>query len=91
MADASAGAGHIEHPLVVRAARRLDARVAVSEDAVKTAEAGLGGSYTLLFNGVDTDQYAKAIVAYTASGSTARRTGRQCSRTHKRVSGSAKL
>ncbi len=35
--------------------RRLDARVAVSEDARKLAADALGGEYTLLFNGVELD------------------------------------
>jgi phosphatidylinositol alpha-mannosyltransferase len=38
-------------------ARRLDHRVAVSEDARSMAAEALGGEYTLLFNGVELDHY----------------------------------
>ena len=41
-------------------AKRLDVRVAVSEDAEKMARAALGGSYTVLFNGVEVPTFAKA-------------------------------
>jgi phosphatidylinositol alpha-mannosyltransferase len=48
-------------PLVHRAARRLDVRCAVSEDARATARQGLGGgAYRLLFNGVEVDHFATA-------------------------------
>ncbi|MEZ5141990.1 MAG: glycosyltransferase family 4 protein [Acidimicrobiales bacterium] len=48
-------------PIVHRAARRLDVRCAVSEDAREAARLGLGGGdYRLLFNGVEVDQFAKA-------------------------------
>jgi phosphatidylinositol alpha-mannosyltransferase len=47
-------------PLVVAAAKRLDVRCAVSVDALSVAAANLGGSYELVFNGVELDQYAKA-------------------------------
>ena len=40
--------------------RRLDQRVAVSEDARQLAQGYLGGEYTLLFNGIEVDHFAKA-------------------------------
>lgn len=46
-------------PLVRRAANRLDVRCAVSEDARDTAAAALGGTYELLFNGVEVDHFRK--------------------------------
>jgi phosphatidylinositol alpha-mannosyltransferase len=45
--------------------RRLDLRCAVSEDAEKMARSALGGSYTLLFNGVEVSSFAKATPAPT--------------------------
>jgi phosphatidylinositol alpha-mannosyltransferase len=45
---------------VRRVARRLDHRCAVSEDARKMAHDALGGEYTLLFNGIEVDRFAKA-------------------------------
>ncbi len=47
-------------PLVVRAARRIDISCAVSDDARRTAEEGIGGEYLVLFNGVEVDHFAKA-------------------------------
>lgn len=44
-------------PLLVRWARRLDVRVAVSTAALETAESALGGAYELLYNAVDTEAY----------------------------------
>jgi phosphatidyl-myo-inositol alpha-mannosyltransferase len=41
-------------------ARRLDVRCAVSPDALRTAEKALGGSYELLFNGIEVERFAKA-------------------------------
>ncbi len=41
-------------------AKRLDVRVAVSDDAEKMARAALGGRYTVLFNGVEVPTFAKA-------------------------------
>ena len=41
-------------------AGRLRVRCAVSEDALATASAALGGSYELLFNGIELDRFAKA-------------------------------
>lgn len=43
-------------------ADRLDLRVAVSKDAILLAETYLGGTYDLLFNGVDLDEYAPGPV-----------------------------
>jgi len=45
---------------VRRLARRLDHRCAVSEDARAMAHEALGGDYTLLFNGIEVDRFAKA-------------------------------
>ncbi len=39
---------------------KLDLRVAVSEDAQRMAERALGGRYTVLFNGVELETFAKA-------------------------------
>jgi phosphatidylinositol alpha-mannosyltransferase len=44
-------------PLVRRAAGRIDVRCVVSEDARAMAEAALGGTYEVLFNGVDVGAY----------------------------------
>lgn len=41
-----------------RMARRLDHRVAVSPDAAALAESALGGSYELLFNGIEVERFA---------------------------------
>jgi len=41
-------------------ANRLRVRAAVSVDAVRTARGVLGGTYELLFNGVEVERYAKA-------------------------------
>lgn len=46
-------------PIVRRMARRLTARVAVSEDARKTAVEAMGGEYELLFNGIEIERFAK--------------------------------
>lgn len=46
-------------PIVTRLARRLDRRVAVSDDARVTAEAAMGGSYEMLFNGIEIDRFSK--------------------------------
>jgi phosphatidyl-myo-inositol alpha-mannosyltransferase len=40
-------------------AGRLDRRCAVSEDARRLAEAHLGGSYDLVFNGIEVERFAK--------------------------------
>lgn len=50
----------VAKPLVRRAARRLDLRTAVSEDARAMAIEALGGEYELVFNGVEVDHFAKA-------------------------------
>ncbi len=47
-------------PLTRWLAGRLDVRCAVSEDARVLAERSLGGEYTLLFNGIEVDRFAKA-------------------------------
>jgi phosphatidyl-myo-inositol alpha-mannosyltransferase len=50
-------------PAVRWLARRLDLRCAVSKDALATAEAALGGTYELLFNGIEVERFAKAVPA----------------------------
>lgn len=47
-------------PIVKRIANRITVRVAVSEDARRTAFDGIGGSYTVLFNGIDVERFAAA-------------------------------
>jgi len=47
-------------PLVRRAARRLDVRCAVSSEARAAAAEALGGTYELVFNGVDVSEFADA-------------------------------
>lgn len=42
-----------------RLARRLDHRCAVSPDAQRLAQAHLGGTYQLLFNGIEVDRFAE--------------------------------
>ena len=54
---------------VRRLARRLDLRCAVSVDAKEMAHDALGGEYTLLFNGIEVDRFAKAE-AWPTSGPT---------------------
>ena len=47
-------------PLTRWGARKLTVRTAVSKDAQQTAQAALGGTYTLLHNGVEIERFAKA-------------------------------
>ncbi|HUR18676.1 MAG TPA: glycosyltransferase family 4 protein [Acidimicrobiales bacterium] len=47
-------------PAAVAVARRLVVRCAVSEDARSTAARALGGSYEVLFNGIEVERLAKA-------------------------------
>ena len=47
-------------PIARRIANRLTVRVAVSEDARRTAYDGIGGNYTILFNGIDVERFATA-------------------------------
>lgn len=47
-------------PLLVRWARRIDLRCAVSEAARGTAQAALGGTYEVLFNAVDLEPVDRA-------------------------------
>lgn len=47
-------------PIASWAASRLTLRCAVSEDARVMAERALGGTYTLLFNGIEVERFAKA-------------------------------
>jgi len=58
-----AAGGSLAYDLMPRAtrflARRLDDRVAVSEDARKMASEALGGDYDLTFNGVEIRRYAE--------------------------------
>jgi phosphatidyl-myo-inositol alpha-mannosyltransferase len=48
-------------PIARWATGRLSVRCAVSEDALATAAGALGGSYELVFNGIEVDRYAKAV------------------------------
>ena len=41
-------------------ANRISHRVAVSQDAMRMAAQGLGGTYTVLWNGIETNRFAKA-------------------------------
>jgi phosphatidyl-myo-inositol alpha-mannosyltransferase len=45
-------------PIVRRLGRRLDRRIAVSDDARRLAEPVLGGRWTVAFNGVDVDAFS---------------------------------
>lgn len=47
-------------PVIVRMARRLVVRVAVSEDARRTAANALEGEYEVLANGIEVERFAKA-------------------------------
>jgi phosphatidylinositol alpha-mannosyltransferase len=47
-------------PIARWAAKRLQLRCAVSEDALDTASEALGGQYELMFNGIDVVRFAKA-------------------------------
>ena len=47
-------------PLTRRVGKRLTRRVAVSQDALDTARDGIGGEFTVLFNGIDVDRFASA-------------------------------
>ncbi|MGH9225958.1 MAG: glycosyltransferase family 4 protein [Acidimicrobiales bacterium] len=47
-------------PFLSWVAGHLDVRCAVSEDARAMAQKALGGDYTLLFNGIEVDRFAKA-------------------------------
>lgn len=47
-------------PVFRRLSRRLAVRCAVSADARATAEAAIGGSYELVFNGIEVERFAKA-------------------------------
>ena len=51
----------ITRPGVRWLARRLDLRCAVSKDARVTAERALGGTYEMLFNGIEIERFAKAV------------------------------
>lgn len=48
-------------PLTKRIGKRLTRRVAVSQDALNTAREGVGGEYTVLFNGIDVARFASAM------------------------------
>jgi phosphatidyl-myo-inositol alpha-mannosyltransferase len=47
-------------PITRRLGKRLARRVAVSEDALVTARDGVGGEFTVLFNGIDIGRFAAA-------------------------------
>ena len=51
----------VTRPGVRWLARRLDLRCAVSKDARVTAERALGGTYEMLFNGIEIERFAKAV------------------------------
>jgi phosphatidylinositol alpha-mannosyltransferase len=48
-------------PAARRAARRLGVRCAVSEAAAATAQKALGGTYEVLFNGLEIDRFTEAV------------------------------
>lgn len=48
-------------PVLRRVVHKLDVRCAVSEDARAMAKLALGGEYELVFNGVETDLFSKAV------------------------------
>ncbi len=50
----------IVRPLVLAAAKRIDVRVAVSDDAAESARRNIGGDYELLFNAVDLAEFSGA-------------------------------
>jgi phosphatidylinositol alpha-mannosyltransferase len=66
-------------PLVRRIGGRITHKVAVSEDARRTAYDGVGGEFTILFNGIDVDRFAKAK-AWPSEGRTILFVGRHESR-----------
>lgn len=47
-------------PLARLGARRAAIRCAVSEDARRTAQTAIGGTYEVVFNGIEADRFAKA-------------------------------
>ena len=53
-------------PGVRALARRIDLRCAVSEDARRMAEAALGGSYDVLYNGIEIDRVGAAVAVATS-------------------------
>jgi phosphatidyl-myo-inositol alpha-mannosyltransferase len=55
----------IGRPGVRWLARRLDIRCAVSKDALATARRALGGTYEMLFNGIEIERFTKAVAAPT--------------------------
>ncbi|MBS1838062.1 MAG: glycosyltransferase family 4 protein, partial [Actinobacteria bacterium] len=59
-AAGSQSAYAVAAPAVRWGASRLDVRAAVSDDARALAESYLGGTYELLFNGVETERFATA-------------------------------
>jgi phosphatidylinositol alpha-mannosyltransferase len=56
-------------PVARRLAGRLSARCAVSEAAAATATHALGGTYEVLFNGIETDRFA-GVVPWPTKGPT---------------------
>ena len=59
-ASGSIGAYKWMRPVVRRLASRLDLAVAVSPEAAGMAERYLGGSYDVLYNGIEIDRFANA-------------------------------
>ncbi|HVV37954.1 MAG TPA: glycosyltransferase family 4 protein [Acidimicrobiales bacterium] len=47
-------------PITRRFGKRLTRRVAVSQDALRTARDGVGGEFTVLFNGIDVERFSTA-------------------------------
>jgi len=64
-ANGEVGAYRYLRPVVRRLAKRLDVKVAVSREAAGMATKHLGGSYELLFNGIEVDRFANAEAAPT--------------------------
>jgi phosphatidylinositol alpha-mannosyltransferase len=54
-------------PVTRRLGKRLARRVAVSEDALATARDGVGGEFSVLFNGIDVERFANAVPTPTTS------------------------
>ncbi len=61
-------AARVARPLLAMGERRLTARVAVSEAARATAEQSYGGTYEVLFNGVDVTRFASAAPLFDEQG-----------------------
>lgn len=60
-AAGSQPAYHALAPLAAWFGQRLDARVAVSEDALSLVQGAMGGDFTVLFNGVEAERFRSAV------------------------------